>query len=509
MVLPPPPPARPFLGRDVGAVAAGLERGAHELGVAGLVGLAPSAQRDETQDEVEPAGVLPATGAPAQRREPFADGALEGPGRVRRAAVALCAGPASPDERFVRGDPRAQLEPLGRYVLLDELEEGGPLGGSTEGAEHGRVQRVLHPAPAALAGPGERPLERGGLVGPDPFGHAVGDGSLVHQGREVMVRVMDDGVGPGLTHGPSDGRIEVRHDDVGCAREGAEERLPAIGVLGSGDLHQGGPGSPRGAVEGDEDRAGLDVADPCLDLVTVGGRVSGGPLDTREEGRAVEHDDPWPHGRVQRRDDRGGEGVEVVDREVRLSARLLGVGPPRPAPPTPEDRTAQLLARGAEAHALADPQEESGDLRMAEDEAAAGLDALVTTVLALTGRTGGARVGVSFGGLADRDRKAEGVASCARLRHAAIAGTAVGIAPLTVTVAVEPDPAIGMLGAGRADHRRVGPRACHGPMLPRHGAISHGTAGVVFPPRYNRVGSGGRIRTYDQSVRSRLFREAA
>ena len=124
---------------------------------------------------------------------------------------------------------------------------------------------------------------------------------------------------------------------------------------------------------------------------------------------------------------------------------------------------------------------------MAEDEAAAGLDALVATVHVLTGRTGDARVGVSFGGLADRDRKAEGVAPCARLRHAAIAGTAVGIAPLTVTVAVEPNPAIGILGASWADRRRVGLRACHGPMLPRHGAISHGTVGRLFPPRYNRV----------------------
>jgi hypothetical protein len=101
----------------------------------------------------------------------------------------------------------------------------------------------------------------------------------------------------------------------------------------------------------------------------------------------------------------------------------------------------------------------------AEDEATAGLDALVTTVHMLAGRTGDTRVGVLLGGLADRDRKAEGVAPGARLRHAAIAWPAMDVAPLTLTVAVEPDPAVGMVGASWADHREVGLRACHGPTL--------------------------------------------
>lgn len=53
-----------------------------------------------------------------------------------------------------------------------------------------------------------------------------------------------------------------------------------------------------------------------------------------------------------------------------------------------EDRLAQLPARRAQAHALADAQEESGDLSVAEHEVPPGLDAFVAPVHVLAGRAG-------------------------------------------------------------------------------------------------------------------------
>lgn len=81
-------------------------------------------------------------------------------------------------------------------------------------------------------------------------------------------------------------------------------------------------------------------------------------------------------------DDRRRERVEVVRRQVGLAARLAGTGP--------EDRAAELRARIAQAHALAQAQEEAGDLGVAEHEVAPGLDSLVTLVHVLAARARGA-----------------------------------------------------------------------------------------------------------------------
>ncbi len=82
-VLPRPPPAQlsreALAGRHGGAIAARREQLADDPRAAGLAGLAPGAQGDEGQHEVEPAGVLPAARrrtksggqgrAPIRRRE--------------------------------------------------------------------------------------------------------------------------------------------------------------------------------------------------------------------------------------------------------------------------------------------------------------------------------------------------------------------------------------------------------------------------------------------------------
>jgi hypothetical protein len=88
---------------------------------------------------------------------------------------------------------------------------------------------------------------------------------------------------------------------------------------------------------------------------------------------------------VERRDDHRGKGVEVVDGEVRLAARLAGADRSEwrhrvVAVAEAEDRLAQLAARRAQAHALAQAQEQAGDLSVAEHEGAASLDALVASV---------------------------------------------------------------------------------------------------------------------------------
>ena len=183
---------------------------------------------------------------------------------------------------------------------------------------------------------------------------------------------------------------------------------------------------------------------------------------------------------MERRDDRRGEGVEVVDREVGLAADIT-------CGAIAEDGLAQLPAGRPQAHALADAQEEAGDLGVAEHEVAAGLGALVTAVHVLARRAGRSGVGMVLGRLADGDRKAEGVALAALGRHAAIARAAMGVAPLAAAEAIQPDLVVRVLRAPWADDRRVGLGACHGPNF----LLGRATfAGTLIPPRYNRGWSG-------------------
>ncbi len=98
------------------------------------------------------------------------------------------------------------------------------------------------------------------------------------------------------------------------------------------------------------------------------------PVPAGEQGGGKDGD-PRPAYRVKRGDDCRREGVEVAHREIRLTARLAGADPLEGrrrvvAPAHPEGRPAQLLARLAQAHALADAQEQTGDLLVPEHEAA-------------------------------------------------------------------------------------------------------------------------------------------
>jgi hypothetical protein len=136
--------------------------------------------------------------------------------------------------------------------------------------------------------------------------------------------------------------------------EGGAEILPALGVLGARHSHEAGSGAASAAVERDEDRAGLELRP--LRLVALGVPLAHRSIAAREELPAVEDDHPWPGGRVEGRDDERGEGIEVVDREVRLSARSGG-----PAT-VAQHRRPELATRGAQAHALADAEQEPGDL---------------------------------------------------------------------------------------------------------------------------------------------------
>lgn len=100
-------------------------------------------------------------------------------------------------------------------------------------------------------------------------------------------------------------------------------------------------------------------------------------------------------GRVELGQDRLCVRVEVVDREVGLTAG--------PAGPLPQDVLAKVGAGGPEAHALPDTDQQARDLGVAEHEGAAGRDPLVASVHVLTGGARSARVGMVPGRLADGD----------------------------------------------------------------------------------------------------------
>ena len=70
--------------------------------------------------------MLPATGPSGDGCQPFPDGALQRPGRAGQLGMALCHRPLPADERFVRRNPGAQLQAIGRHVAIHEREERGP-----------------------------------------------------------------------------------------------------------------------------------------------------------------------------------------------------------------------------------------------------------------------------------------------------------------------------------------------------------------------------------------------
>src|SRR3990172_9777453 len=89
-----------------------------------------------------------------------------------------------------------------------------------------------------------------------------------------MARVIDDRVRPGLADGPRNRPIEVGDDPLGGAVEAAEEGLPALDVLAAVGLEQTRHGRPSGRIEGGQDRASLEIADPLDD------RAAGRPSRT-------------------------------------------------------------------------------------------------------------------------------------------------------------------------------------------------------------------------------------
>ena len=115
---------------------------------------------------------------------------------------------------------------------------------------------------------------------------------------------------------------------------------------------------------------------------------------------------------IDRGEDAERVGVEVVDGEVGLAARvaaadalelpLVGL-----AVAGLEDVLAQLAARVAQAHALADVDEQAGDLLVAEHEAATAPDALVALEQVVAVRAGPARVGVRARSAAGPHRERE------------------------------------------------------------------------------------------------------
>ena len=291
--------------------------------------------------------------------------------------------------------------------------------------------------------------------------------------REAMT------IAPGqVPDGPADRAVEIGHDDLRCAGETAEEGPPGPGVLGARDGHQARRRAAALTVEGDQDRAGAQVACAGFGRVVRGGSEAAG-----EQGRRVEHDDPRPAGRV-RGQDRRGERVEVVDREVGLAAR--------PANARAQDVLAQVGAGGPQAHALPDPDQQARDLGVAEHEVAAGRDALVTGVHVLTGGARGTRVGMVPGRLADSHWHAERVPPGAWLGHAPIAGPPVGVAPAAALEAVQPDATVRVSRTGRPHHGRVEGRAWHAPTVAVGPDISTVTRARLFPARSNGGWSGRR-----------------
>lgn len=154
-------------------------------------------------------------------------------------------------------------------------------------------------------------------------------------------------------------------------------------------------------------------------------------------------------------------GVEILHGQVGLPARVAAADPPELAQTgltvaALEDVTAEVTARFAETHALADADQEAGDLLVAEYEAPAGSDAFVALEDVIAVRAGRAVVGMRLGRLPDGHREREGVALRARRELAAVAGAAVPVAPSGRREAIAHDRAAGMPGAFREDERAAG-----------------------------------------------------
>lgn len=116
-VVPRPPPAhltlptsddldrQLVLGGQVRALPGGLEARPDEPGVASLMGLAPAAQGHQSEDQVEPADVLPTPGPPPERGQPLTELALEAASRARQPVMAAGDPPLALDEQLVGRDP--------------------------------------------------------------------------------------------------------------------------------------------------------------------------------------------------------------------------------------------------------------------------------------------------------------------------------------------------------------------------------------------------------------------
>lgn len=308
--------------------------------------------------------------------------------------------------------------------------------------------------------------------------------------------MVEDRLRPRLADGPSDRPIEIRDDPFRRAIERCEERLPTLHVLAALDLDQARLHGRFGRVHRDEDRARFEVAGLLLvGRVRAGADLcrSGWPIAARHEGGRVEDHDARPGPPVERLDHADRVGVEVVDRERRLLARLARADAPEVrlrwiALIDAKDRVAQFPARVAEAHALAHSKEQPGDLLMSEDEAAAGLHALVALEDVLAVRAGLPRVGVVRSRLTDRNREGEGVSPGLRGEHTAVARPALGWTPPAPLIAVEPHSASRMVWATRSDDPWVEWRACH-------------AAIVLVPPchlRWHKGPVSGRIPTQIQ-----------
>ena len=200
--------------------------------------------------------------------------------------------------------------------------------------------------------------------------------------------MVEDRFRPGLADGVGDGSVEIRDYPLWRTLEGREEALPTLHVLAALGLDQTRHHVRPGRIDRDHDRPGLQASrrsfvgriNAGTDLRRVGRPVAAG-----HEGRRVHDEHPGPGLRMKGVEDGRPVGVEVVHREVRLTARLTGADPleSRLCGVTivdPEDILAKAGARVAQAHSFADSKEEPRDLLMAEDEVAAGPDALVSLV---------------------------------------------------------------------------------------------------------------------------------
>jgi len=294
--------------------------------------------------------------------------------------------------------------------------------------------------------------------------------------------VVQHRAGPGLADGPAERGIEVGHHPRRCPIETREERLPALDVLAALGPDEAGHILAAGRVEGEQDRARLQVADPALGLggglvgtIRIGSRRApvARPIPARHKRRRVDHDHGRPDPRVERLDHCRSKGVHVIDGEVSLAAGRPVVDP--------EDRAAQPTRRLAQAHALTQAQEQAGDVPVAEREGDAGPHALVALVHVLAAGTCSARVRMALGGLANGHQQREGMAPSPELGHAPIARPPVGVAPAATHIAVKAHPAARVARASRAEWRADRRDGFHNGIVVSRRDRSDGASGAPIP----------------------------